>query len=199
MGLEGYCTAFYEQPELVQRIIADRVEFAAELYAPLRDSKILDFVQIWEDMAYKTASLVSPDFVRKYFLPAYEELVELFHDCGAQVMGVDCDGHVIDLVPIWMEAGIDAVYPCEIAAGSDPELIRQEYPRCALVGGMDKRLIARGREEIDAEAERIAPLVRKGGYIPMLDHFVPPDVSYDHFRYYVDRRREVLENAGERR
>jgi hypothetical protein len=26
----------------------------------------------------------------------------------------------------------------------------------------------------------------------MLDHFVPPDVSWDTYRYYVDRRRVLL-------
>ncbi len=44
----------------------------------------------------------------------------------------------------------------------------------------------------DAELARLLPLLEEGAFIPMLDHFVPPDVSYSTYRYYVDRRREVL-------
>jgi len=38
----------------------------------------------------------------------------------------------------------------------------------------------------------VRPLLKEGAYIPMLDHFVPPDVSYETYLYYVERRRELL-------
>jgi uroporphyrinogen decarboxylase len=60
MGLENWCMAFYDQPHLVQRMIADRVQFAKDLLPRLLATGALDFVQVWEDMAYKTASLISP-------------------------------------------------------------------------------------------------------------------------------------------
>ena len=60
------------------------------------------------------------------------------------------------------------------------------------MGGMDKRAIASGRDGVDAELAHVLPLVREGAFIPMLDHFVPPDVSFDIYRYYVERRRELL-------
>ena len=173
MGLENWCMAFYEQTELVERIIADRVRFAKDLLARVLATGTLDFVQVWEDMAYKTSSLLSPELVRRHMLPAYRELASILRDGGVKVIMVDSDGRVAGLMPIWREAGFDGTHPCEIAAGSDPLLLRREYPRCTLMGGMDKRLIARGREYIDAECERVMPLVRQGAYIPMLDHSVP--------------------------
>lgn len=192
MGVENWCTALYDQPDLVRRMIADRVQFARDLLPRVLSTGKLDFVQVWEDMAFKTASLISPRMVRDLMLPAYAELVELLRAGGVKLIMVDCDGHVNDLLPIYREAGIDGTHPCEIAAGADPILLRRENPRCALMGGMDKRLIASGREGIDAELRRLEPLWKEGGFIPMLDHFVPSDVSYDTYCYYVDRRREVL-------
>ena len=195
MGLENYCMAFYDQPDLVRRMIADRVQFARDLLKPLLEERVLDFVQVWEDMAFKTAPLVSPKLVRQFMLPAYEELVDLLRAGGVQVIMVDCDGRVNDLLPIYMAAGIDGTHPCEIAAGADPLVLRQQNPRCMLIGGMDKRAIASGREGVDAELARVAPLVKEGAYIPLLDHFVPPDVSYETYLYYVERRREMLSKA----
>jgi uroporphyrinogen decarboxylase len=49
---------------------------------------------------------------------------------------------------------------------------------------------------VDAELRRIQPLLQEGAYIPLLDHFVPPDVSYDTYVYYVERRRELLSDPS---
>jgi hypothetical protein len=192
MGLENLCIAFHEQPALVRRIIHDRVAFAKRLLARVLATGALDFVQVWEDMAYKTASLVSPAQVREFILPAWTELVELLRAAGVPLIMVDCDGRVDELLPLFLEAGIDGTLPCEIAAGSDPLALRRRHPRCILLGGMDKRVISAGREGVDAELARVMPLVREGAFIPMLDHFVPPDVSFETYRYYVERRRELL-------
>ena len=192
MGLENWCTAFYDQPQLVRRIIADRVQFAKDVLARVLSTGALDFVQVWEDMAYKTASLLSPSLVRELMQPAYEELVAYLRQGGVQLIMVDCDGRVTDLLPIWLEAGIDGTHPCEMAAGSDPVALRHRFPGCPLMGGLDKRAIASGRDGVDAELQRVMPVLKEGAYIPMLDHFVPPDVSYEVYRHYVERRRELL-------
>jgi hypothetical protein len=49
---------------------------------------LLDFVQIWEDMAYKTAPMISAQFVRDYMLPAYEELVAYLRKGGVKLITV---------------------------------------------------------------------------------------------------------------
>ncbi len=196
MGLENWCAAFYEQPALVERVIRDRVRFFKDVYARVLATRALDFVQIWEDMAYKTASLISPALVRRHMLPAYEEIVETMRAGGVTLIMVDCDGHVGELLPLWREAGADGTHPCEIAAGSDPLLLRRACPGSALSGGMDKRVLSRGRDGVEAELARVMPLVREGAFIPSLDHFVPPDMSWETYRYYVERRRELLATAG---
>jgi len=195
MGFKNWCLAFYDQPSLVEKIMADRLQFAKQLYARVLQTGLLDFVQVWEDMSYKTAPMISPQFVRKYMLPLYEELVNYFRKGGVQVIMVDTDGRVQELLPLFLEAGMDGTHPCEIAAGSDPLELRRQWPRAALMGGMDKRAIAAGREGVDAELERVKPLLAEGGYIPMLDHFVPPNVSYETYLYYVEARRKAL-NQG---
>jgi uroporphyrinogen decarboxylase len=192
LGVEGWCLAFYEQPRLVERLMADRLHFGKDLLRRVLAAGALDFVQIWEDMSYKTASLISPELVRRHMLPAYRELIAYLRAGGVQLIMVDSDGQVGELLPLFLEAGADGMHPCEMAAGSDPLELRRRQPRCALMGGLDKRAIASGPAGVDAELARIAPLLDEGAYIPMLDHFVPPDVSYATYCYYVERRRELL-------
>jgi uroporphyrinogen decarboxylase len=155
-------------------------------------------------MAYKAGPMISPRMVREFMLPAYEELIAFFRAGGGAVGGangvelimVDSDGDIRSLLPIWMEAGVDGVHPCEIAAYSDPLEFRRRYPRCRLHGGLDKRVIAQGRAGVDAELRLIQPLLQEGAYIPSVDHFVPYDIPYETYLYYVERRRELALNPG---
>ncbi len=61
-----------------------------------------------------------------------------------------------------------------------------------MIGGIDKRTLARGREAIDRELATKLPLTSEGGYLPTVDHGIPPDVSWDNWRYYWERKREGL-------
>jgi uroporphyrinogen decarboxylase len=109
---------------------------------------------------------------------------------------VDCDGRVDSLLPIWLEAGIDGAYPSEIAAGSDPLALRRAFPGVRLMGGLDKRRFAEGKAGAAAELARLAPLMREGAFIPFVDHFVPPDVSYETYCYSVEERRKQLQGKN---
>jgi uroporphyrinogen decarboxylase len=61
-----------------------------------------------------------------------------------------------------------------------------------LWGGVDKREIAKGPEAIRAHLRELIPLIEEGGFIPTVDHTVPPDVSWDNFRYYMDCKMALL-------
>jgi uroporphyrinogen decarboxylase len=55
-----------------------------------------------------------------------------------------------------------------------------------MIGGLDKRVLVRGGHVMRAEVDRVMPLVAEGGYIPELDHSVPPDVSWANFCEYIE-------------
>jgi uroporphyrinogen decarboxylase len=99
---------------------------------------------------------------------------------------MDSDGFMGQLIPVWMEAGINVCDPIEVAAGNDLIAFRRSFGRTmAYRGGVDKRAIAKGGSAIEAELERLAPVIRDGGYIPGCDHGVPSDVSWPDYVRYV--------------
>ena len=76
----------------------------------------------------------------------------------------------------------------------DVRRVRKDFPRLGMIGGLDKRALAQGKEAIDAELEaKVEEVWKTGGYLPALDHLIPPDVSYDNFKYYVTRMKEIFE------
>jgi uroporphyrinogen decarboxylase len=96
------------------------------------------------------------------------------------------------LIPLFLESGVTGLYPFEVQAGMDVRKLRTEYPRLQMLGGIDKKELAKDFTAIDRELERCVPgLIEEGGYIPMGDHQIPPDVSWDNYRYYRDRLAEL--------
>ena len=72
--------------------------------------------------------------------------------------------------------------------------VRKKYPQLLIQGGLDKIKVAQSKEAIDAELEAKLPfLLSQGGYIPFLDHLVPPKISWENFRYYRQRVNEYIE------
>lgn len=192
MGLENLSLAYYLEPDLVRMIAEDRCELIKRLFTPVLQQFHINFVLIWEDMAYNHGSMISPETFRRFMLPYYQEVNAFFHSKGVDHILVDCDGNILELCSLFIEGDVDGVYPLEITAGSDPAVLRERYPNLILVGGIDKRALTMGPETIDRELHRVVPVAEKGGYLPMLDHLVPADVSLSNYRYYLKRLRELL-------
>ena len=149
----------------------------------------IDNVQWWEDMAYNNGPLISPDHVRRLMLPNWRRVNDAMRRFNPQVISLDCDGNCEKLIPIWLEAGVNCVFPNEVAAGSDVIALRREFGRdLLLMGGVDKRALSQDKQAIREELDRRLPLVAEGGYIPEIDHAVPPDIPFENYCYY----RELL-------
>ena len=63
---------------------------------------------------------------------------------------------------------------------------------------MGKRTLAQGKAAIDAEIVRLAPVVKAGDFIPLVDHGVPDDVPYENYLYYIEQRKRITENLLDR-
>ncbi|NLF00263.1 MAG: hypothetical protein GX601_04725 [Anaerolineales bacterium] len=183
MGLETMLLTLYDDPALIQEMCEFHTAFVlATIRQTLAEVRI-DYANIWEDMAYKTGPLISPRHVRQYFLPGYRQIVDLLRSSGVDIIFVDSDGNLDLLIPIWLEAGINGVWPIEVAAGMDPVALRSQYGRdLLLVGGIDKRRLSKGRAELrDEVLSKVPALNEGGGYVATVDHSVPPDIPLDNY------------------
>ncbi len=192
MGEVGLLIGYLENPELVRRIINHLADLWATLYDRVLSRVKVDCIHLWEDMSYKNGPLISPALFDEFQVPAYRKITEVARSHGVDVVLLDTDGDCSLLIPGFLEGGVTGLYPFEVQAGMDVKEIRESYPSLQILGGINKREIAKGREAIDAElAARIPGMVSRGGYIPMLDHQVPPDVSWDDYLYYRKRVAEL--------
>ena len=194
MGEVELLVGFLQSPGLVHRIIDHLTDLWVTLYDRVLSRVNADCVHIWEDMSYKNGPLISPELFNKFLVPSYRKLSDVAKSHGVEVILVDTDGDCGKLIPGFIKGGITGIYPFEVQAGMDVSAVRESYPRLQILGGINKREIAAGRERIDAELiKRVPGMIPKGGYIPMFDHQVPPDVSWEDYLYYRRRLKELAE------
>jgi hypothetical protein len=105
---------------------------------------------------------------------------------------VDTDGNPDLIAGPMIRAGVNLLFPMEVAAGCDVNVWRAKYPTLGMMGGIDKRALAEGPAAIDRELARIAPAVAKGRYIPDLDHLIPDDVSWENYCYYAEALKRLV-------
>ena len=194
LGMERLSLAFYDQPTLIDEIMEFWAEFLIEGTRPILDKTDADFLILAEDLAMKTGPLLSPDCYCRFIVPHMTKMIDFFKANGVKYIIIDSDGNPEALFPIWMDMGVDGLWPCERAANMSPTWLRKEYGKqIRLWGGVDKREIAKGPKAIDKHLLQLAPLIEDGGFIPSVDHSVPPDISLMNFQHYCQAKRKLLE------
>jgi len=197
MGLEQLSLMVYDDPPFFEEMITTVADCIVTVLEKILTSGVqFEACAMWEDMAYNAGPLLSPRHFQKYLVPHYRRIADLCHSHKVDVIWLDCDGKIDALLPLWLEAGINCMFPIEVGTwGAYPIKFRQEYGKDLLMmGGFDKRILAQSKTEIERKIHRLTPLVEEGGFIPFCDHRVPPDVPYKNYLYYLER---VRENWGE--
>ncbi|MHB9032720.1 MAG: uroporphyrinogen decarboxylase family protein [Anaerolineae bacterium] len=197
LGVQGVSMMLFDDPALIHEM----VEYLADFYIRVLHRALhevdVDFAMFWEDMCYKSGPLVSPAMFREFFLPGYIKVTSFLRDHGVSLSWVDCDGNIEGLIPLWLEGGVRGFYPLEVASDMDINSLQAQYGKRILTwGNVDKRALGAGKAAIDAEIARLKPAVERGGFIPLVDHGVPEDISYANYLYYLDARKKLTGYLG---
>jgi len=186
LGMENLCIAFLDEPEFVGEMIDYWREFTCTLLEKTLQTHTIDCLHISEDMAYKAHSMISPAHARQFLMPVWKAWADICTKFNVPVFDCDSDGYIGELIPLWIEAGINVCDPIEVAAHCDINEFRRQFgKKMGYTGGVDKRALAAGGQIMRDEIMRIAPVVEDGGYIPGCDHGVPPDISLGNFVEYT--------------
>lgn len=200
IGPEELLFAFYDQPRLIEACMQTWFELADAVIARHQAYVTLDELFFAEDICYNRGPLISPKMIQRFLFPYYQQLIANLK--ARQIdrtrhlyVQVDTDGYAVPVIDLYKKGiGMDVFSPAEVASGCDVVQIGRDHPDLAIFGGIDKRILAGTRAEIDAHLEYILPaMLARGGYIPTCDHGVPEEVSLENYTYY---RQRCLELGG---
>jgi len=192
LGDETGLIAFHTMPDLVHEIMDHMTTIYLTVFAQVVREIRVDVIHLWEDMCYRNGPLISPQHWQAFMGPNYRRIEELAKTHDIPITSVDTDGNPALIASPMVQAGVNLLFPMEVAAGCDVNAWRKAHPTLGLMGGVDKRALTRGPDAIDAELARIRPAVETGRYIPTLDHLVPDNVSWENYCYYARALRKLI-------
>jgi len=199
IGPAGLLYKFYDDPELIHDCMRSWLDLADSVISRHQQHVTFDELFLAEDICFNSGPLISPDMMREFLFPYYQQLIENVRSRQIDqsrhlYIQIDTDGKALPVIPVYQELGMDAMSPFEAASGCDVVEVGQKYPDLAIFGGIDKRILAQSKDAIDQEVERILPTMRqRGGYIPTCDHGVPEEVPYENYLHYRKRCVELGE------
>jgi len=195
LGVEGSCFLMMDDEPLFTEIIDTVGDLCFRVVQfILASGAKFDFGHFWEDICFKNGPLITPAVFAEKVGPHYKRITDLLKQYAIDIVSLDCDGKIDALIPTWFENGVNTMFPIEVGTwNASLAPWRKQYGKNLRgVGGMNKVVFARDRAAVDAEVERLKPLVELGGFIPCPDHRIAPDAQWDLVRYYCDRMKKVF-------
>ena len=195
VGPAEICYLLVDNPALVHRMMQTWLGLCDAVASRVQHHLPIEEVFFGEDICYNHGLLISPKMVREFIFPYYQQLLANVRSRqnGARLhFQIDTDGNCAEAIALYCSIGMTAMSPFEIAAGNDVLAIAKKYPDLVMFGGIDKRILAEGKQAIDGYLERVIPfMVKRGGYIPTCDHGVPDNVPFEDYMHYRKRIMEL--------
>ena len=193
MGFEKFAFLTVDDPGLLEDMVAHLVKISLPRLSEFLKHIEYDLGWGWEDICFNSGPIINPRTFRSVVFPYMKSVIQLLRQHGIDIIWTDCDGNVTALVPIWLEAGINCLFPAEVKAGNDIFQLRKEYGKNLLIrGGFDKLVLLESKEAILKELNRLEPLLEEGGFIPHLDHLCPGGVHFKMYQYYIWEKCHML-------
>ncbi len=193
MGFEHISVMMYDEPDLMHEMIEHLATLTCTVIERAVKEIKIDYAAGWEDMAFNQGPIISPLMFREFLTPRYKKITDLLRANGVDIAYMDCDGNINDILDPWLEGGINGIFPVEVRPGSDPIAIREKYGQeIVILGGVDKHALIEGKESIRKYLEKIHPYIEEGGWIPHVDHRVPPNVTFENYVYYLHLKRDLF-------
>lgn len=172
-GMENMMCNFYVEPERTRELLHHIMDFQlgiARHYLAVG----VEAVNCGDDLGTQNAPLLSPEIVREFLVPEYRRLFSLYRQHGVIINFHSC-GHVIPLLEMFIDLGIDILNPIQATANDLAEVRCITQGRMVLQGGLSSGLLVDGPpEQIRAEVKRLLWLLgRDGGYFCSPDQWMP--------------------------
>ena len=186
-GHANFCADFYENPTYAEAVM-DRVTDSMILFwGHILDEvgDLADVVAQGDDVGMQENPYISPQMYRTYVKPRKKRLFDFIHSrTKAKVFYHSC-GSVYDLVPDFIEEGVDILNPVQrSAAKMDIRRLKKEFGKdiCFWGGGIDVQsqlpFLELAQIE-DVVKETIDIMAPGGGFVFFPSHNVQADVTPD--------------------
>lgn len=179
------------EPDVARALFDRFVQFELEFYERIfiAGDGQLDILRPHDDYGTQQGLLFSTQMFEEFFSENTKKLSALAHRYGAFYQQHSC-GAVHDLIPLFIDCGVDILEPLQKVRGLEPQTLQKEFGgKIAFHGGVDtQNLLPFGSpEEVRSETRGIVQtLGQEGGYILMASQSLEADVPVENIDALFD-------------
>lgn len=189
-GMENLCVDFYENPNFVNDLLDQLLEFNLAIAKELTRFKI-DGIMLGDDWGTQVSLMMSPQTWRQFIKPRVAKLYAEIKAADLPVFLHSC-GNIMSIIPDLIEIGVNVINPVQVIA-MDPEQIKEKYgKKISLFGGVStQKTFPYGTpEDVQKETrQRIKVLGKGGGYILSPDQELQVDVPIENIIAFIELAR----------
>jgi uroporphyrinogen decarboxylase len=146
-SIEKLCYLLYDQPDLVAAVTQKISEIQMDFYRNIMDFDRLSAIFPGDDMGFRSATIISPNDLRKYFLPFHKMIADMAHTRGVPYFLHSC-GNLLKIMPDLIETvGIDGKHSFEDAILPVEKFQELFGDRIACLGGMDMNFLVKATQD----------------------------------------------------
>ncbi len=192
MGFETLCYSLYDQRDLVTAISERLLEMNQKIIKRLLEFDRVKMIWGSDDMGFRTATMVSPDDLRKFVLPGHKLMAQTSHESGRLYLLHSCGNLNAIMEDLIEDVGIDAKHSFEDAIGSVVSVKQQYGDRIAVLGGIDVDFLCRATEEEVRQRVRdtLTKCMPGGGYCLGTGNSVTNYIPLENYLAMLDEGRK---------
>ncbi|HOP10904.1 MAG TPA: uroporphyrinogen decarboxylase family protein [Oscillospiraceae bacterium] len=186
-GFENWLMDMAAEPEWTMEMFGAVTNLTIEtLDYALQKGLKFDGIWMTEDLGSTRATLMSPKTYRELIFPWHKKLGDYVKSKNLKFFMHSC-GDVSDLIPDFIEAGVDVLQPLQANTTMHVVRLKEQYgDRISFWGNISVAVMEQGKEAILEEAKsKLIPAKRGGGYLYHSDHSIPADVTYENYAYLM--------------
>lgn len=170
VGMRTFSRIFRSAPvmKFYESLLDDLVKVNLDICAQILEVDPTAIISFTDDVAYKDRLMISPQQFERLYGDRYRKIFGFIHNHGGKTM-IHSDGLVNDLIPTYIDIGLDIIQCLEPAANVDIFELDAKYgEKITWNGNVDvSRLLAFGPEDkvVETTKELLQKLGPGGGYI----------------------------------
>jgi len=187
LGFARFCELVYTQPEFIDALIERIGTVQVEVFKRLLEREEVGAFWIPDDIAFRSGTLLSPDWLTQKIFPYYRRMAEACRRADKPII-YHSDGDLTTMIDTIVETGFHALHPIEPESMDIYALRRRVGKRICLVGNICVNTLSIGsREEIrDLVRDRIEGLGYDGAYCVGSSNSVPNYVPFENYRVMLE-------------
>jgi uroporphyrinogen decarboxylase len=193
-GMDTFLVNLMKRPDFAEALLKKIASLCKELMGRFLDAagENLDIIKIGDDIGMQNSLLMSPKVYRQILKPIHADYIAFIKQHTKAKVFFHTDGDVFDLIPDFIEIGVDILNPIQTSAGKMsnlPELKKQFGDSLTFCGAVDTHSILpmgtpqQVRDEVTRVVDTLAP---GGGYMLASVHTIMNDVPPENILAMVD-------------